>query len=66
MALHNFIRESAMSDADFDMVDANENFVDPSVPLSSQENNATNEQTDDDNYMNQLRDWIADGLFSRS
>ena len=60
MALHNFIRESKISDRDFDMCDYDENYVPLPVPRS--QGIGTNES--DSAVMNQFRDWVADGLWS--
>ena len=60
MALHNFIRESKITDIDFDMCDHDENYVPLAVPRS--QGIGTNES--DSTVMNQLRDWVADGLWS--
>lgn len=38
MALHNFIRASALSDEEFDRCDLDENYVPPARPSSSQPN----------------------------
>ena len=66
MALHNFIRDSFLRDADFDLVDHDENYV-PFVEGSSFDGNVSNVcHGDEDRNMNEFRDWIADGLFSRS
>lgn len=66
MALHNFIRESAQADKEFDRCDHDENYVPLAEASSSQGNIANTRQGDEDQNMNQFRDWIADGLFSRS
>jgi hypothetical protein len=66
MALHNFIRESAMMDDDFDMCDHDENYIPLSGASSSQGNRDNPRDGDEDQNMNQFRDWIADGLFSRA
>src|SRR5688572_24600737 len=66
MALHNFIRESAMMDEDFDMCDHDENYIPLSGASSSQGNRDNPRDGDEDQNMNQFRDWIADGLFSRA
>ena len=60
MALHNFIRESKISDIDFDKCDHDENYVPLAVPRS--QGIGTNES--DSAVMNQFRDWVADGLWS--
>ncbi|XP_022685030.1 uncharacterized protein LOC101756042 isoform X3 [Setaria italica] len=53
-------------DADFDLVDHDENYV-PFCEGSSSQGNVSNiHHGDEDQTMNQFRDWIADGLFSRS
>lgn len=63
MALHNFIRASAMPDEDFDMCDLDEYFV-PGAPSASQPNIDAQTLPEDRN-MNQFRDSIADGLYFR-
>jgi hypothetical protein len=68
MAIHNFIRESAMTDEEFDMCDRDENYI-PVVQegaSASQGNGTSTYFGDGDHDMNQFRDWIVDGLFSRS
>ena len=67
MAVHNFIRESALADTDFDMCDQDENYVPMAEASSSSQGNRRRiRQGDQDRNMNQFRDWIADGLFRRS
>jgi len=66
MALHNFIRQSGMMDDLFDLCDQDENYDPNGEASSSQANNANRCQGDEDQHMNQFRDWIANGLFSRS
>jgi hypothetical protein len=63
MALHNFIRESAVADEDFDKCDNDETYVPEPEGLSSQGNIGNTRDGDEDQNMNQFRDWIADGLF---
>jgi len=58
MALHNFIRESAMADADFERCDNDENFMPIPTVSSSQENG------DEEQGMNEFRDSIATALFN--
>jgi len=66
MAVHNFIRESALVDTDFDMCDQDEDYVPMAeASCSSQGNRRRIRQGDEDQNMNQFRDWIADGLFRR-
>ena len=66
MAVHNFIQESALVDTDFDMCDLDENYVPMAeASSSSQGNRRCIRQGDEDQNMNQFRDWIADGLFRR-
>jgi hypothetical protein len=63
MALHNFIRESAVADEDFDKCDCDENYV-PKPKVSSSHGNIGNTRDEDEHQnMNQFRDWITDGLF---
>jgi hypothetical protein len=65
-ALHNFIRESALADSDFDMCDCDDEYI-PLPEASSSQGNGTNPRHgDEDRTMNQFRDWIADGLFNRA
>ena len=66
MALHNFIRDSFLGDTDFDQVDHDENYVPFTEPSSSEANVANTRHGDEDQTMNQFRDWIANGLFSIS
>lgn len=61
LALHNFIRESAMVDEHFDMTDHDENYVPPLEASSSQGNIATTQHGDEDQNMNQFRDCLIDG-----
>ena len=66
MDLHNFIRQSAMADDDFEKSE-DEN-SDPVVNEGSQsvgENETSNNEEAEDPNMNQFRDWIADGLYDR-
>jgi hypothetical protein len=66
MALHNFIRQSGMMDDLFDLCDQDENY-DPNDKITSSTANRTNTRHgDEDLHMNQFRDSIANGLFSRS
>ena len=59
MALHNFIRESALQDVDFDMCDEDEDYVpDVGEPSSSHSTTPGMEEGD----MNAFRDSIADAL----
>jgi len=64
MALHNFIRESAMADADFDMCDRDENYVPMPVPSSSQRSEANNYLCDEEGDMNAFCDNLATALFA--
>lgn len=64
MALHNFIRESAMSDADFDMCDHDENYMAIPMASSSHPGGGTSGLGDDDNDMNAFRDSLANALFA--
>jgi hypothetical protein len=57
MTLHNFIRESAMADGDFEMCDNDENYI------SIQSNNLFEEDGDEEQGMNAFRDNIANALF---
>jgi hypothetical protein len=57
MPLHNFIRESAMVDADFEMCDDDEN----NIPI--QNNNLFEEDCEEAQGMNIFRDNIANVLF---
>lgn len=63
MALHNFIRESALGDEDFDMCDQDENYQ--PMPFSSQARVVSNHLGDEDGNMNTFRDHLADALFAR-
>jgi hypothetical protein len=62
MAIHNFIRESALPDTEFDMCDQDENYV----PMAEARRRRSIRPGDEDPCMNLFRDWIADGLFRRS
>lgn len=64
MALHNFIRESAMADADFDMCDRDENYMPISTACSSQQSGANSQLADEDEDMNVFRDNLANALFA--
>lgn len=66
MALHNFIRESAMTDRDFDMCDCNEDYMPMSASSSSHQSGANTQVADEDQDMNAFRDSIANALFARS
>ena len=55
-----------MGDEDFDLFDNDENYVPFTEPSSSEANVDNTRHGDEDQTMNQFRDWIADGLFSRS
>lgn len=66
MALHNFVRENDKKDWDFERCDEDENYVPPEEPPSSQANGASTRHGEEDRSMNRFRDWIADGLYSRS
>jgi hypothetical protein len=58
MVLHNFIRESAIVDADFKRCDNDKNFIPIPAVYSSQENG------DEEQGMNEFRDSIATALFN--
>ena len=60
MAAHNFIRESKISDTDFDLCDQDENYV----PLHARSSNGNATDERDSAMMNQFQDWVADGLWS--
>jgi hypothetical protein len=63
MVFHNFIRESSLTDSDFDMCDRDDDYV-PLAEASSSQGNGTNpHHGDEDRTIHQFRDWIADGLF---
>ena len=62
MAIHNFIRESALPDTKFDMCDQDENYN----PMPEARRRRSTRHADEDPSMNEFRDWIADGLFRRS
>jgi len=64
MALHNFIRQSAMSDVDFDLCDADENYMPFMGSSSSEPSGANNHLGDEDQDMNAFRDNIANALFA--
>jgi hypothetical protein len=58
MALHNFIRESAIADADIERCDNDENYMPIPQVYSSQENG------DEEQDMNEFCDSIATALFN--
>jgi hypothetical protein len=66
MAIHNFIRESAVADMDFDLCDSHENFVPMAQPSTSQQYVQNTHAGEEDRDMNAFRDEIANGLFNRS
>jgi hypothetical protein len=59
-ALHNFIRESSLTDVDFDMCDRDENYM--PFPMSKRRHS---ELGDEDEDMNVFRDNIANALVAR-
>ena len=66
MALHNFIKNSAMADEDFDRCDQDKNYVPlAEASSSSQRNRGSTREGEEYHNMNPFRDSIADGLFSR-
>ena len=65
MALHNFVRENDKKDRDSERCDEDENYNPLEEPSSSQANGASTTHADEDQNMNQFRDWIADGLYAR-
>ena len=62
MALHNFIRESRITDREFDMCDANANYF-PMPPQSSQQNWQEDKPLIEDTNMNAFREELAYALF---
>jgi len=66
MTLHNFIRQSSMMDDLFDLYDQDENYISIEEEISTQATRGTARFGDEDENMNQFRDWIANGLFIRS
>ncbi|EEE58803.1 hypothetical protein OsJ_10354 [Oryza sativa Japonica Group] len=60
MALHNFIRDSKLSDEEFDLCDNDENYM----PMPSSQGNASH-MGDEDGDANAFRDSIADALFAK-
>ena len=65
MALHNFIRESAIADEEFDRCDRNENYM-PTPNESSLEPRGGNRRGgSEDHNMNTFRDSITNALFAR-
>ena len=65
LALHSFIRESAMTDADFDMCDCDENCM-PFVMSGSSESSGVNSQLgDEDEDTNVFMDNIANALVAK-
>jgi hypothetical protein len=72
MAIHNFIRDSALANDEFDRCDQDENYVPEVEGVASSchangahQNGASTRQVDEDQNMNQFQDWIANGLLSR-
>ena len=66
MALHNFIRHSGMMNDLFDLCDQDENYNPNEERTSSQATGGNTHYGDEDENMNQFRDWIANDLFTRS
>jgi hypothetical protein len=66
MALHNFVRDNDKKDKDFGRCDEDENYVPLEEPSTSQANGASTRHGEEDQSMNQFRNWIADGLYSGS
>lgn len=67
MVIHNFIRESALPHVEFDKCDQDQNYMlEVEGAYGHRRNRASNCLMDDDQNMNQFRDFIANGLFSRS
>src|SRR6266498_1933685 len=64
MALHNFIRESAMADHDFDMCDCDEEYMPIPASSPSQPSGANSHLGDEDQDMNVFRDNLATALFA--
>jgi hypothetical protein len=66
MALHNFIRQSGMMDDLFHLCDEDENY-DPNDEETAGTSIRTETQPgNEDESMIEFRDWIANGLISRS
>jgi hypothetical protein len=72
MAIHNFIRDSALANDEFDRCDQDENYVPEVEGVASSchangahQNGASTRQVDEDQNMNQFQDWIVNGLLSR-
>jgi hypothetical protein len=68
MALHNFIKDSAIADRDFELVDEDKKFI-PMIEASTDYGGEIAQDGDkilqEDINMNLLRDEIANRLFSR-
>jgi hypothetical protein len=62
LALHSFIHESAMTDADFDMCDCDENYMPFAMFGSSESSGANSQLGDEDEDMNVFTDNIANAL----
>ncbi|XP_062230104.1 protein ALP1-like [Phragmites australis] len=60
MTLHNFIRDSVMSDEDFDMCDQDENYM----PIPSQGSGENSELGEEEGDMNIFRDNLANALYA--
>ena len=66
MELRNFIRETAMEDADIEKCDCDENYIPIPEPSSSRQSCLNTHVGDEDQKMNAFRDYIANnGLFAR-
>jgi hypothetical protein len=61
MALHNFIRESALSDQEFDKCDEDENYM-PMPSQNPSDQSIDNNQLGHDTDMNVFRDSICNAL----
>ena len=65
MALHNFIRESAIAEADFDGCDRDENNMPMPEEPSSEPKGGNRHGSGEDHNMNTFCDNIANALFAR-
>ena len=65
MSLHNFIRESAIVDEEFDRCDHDENYMPMPNESSSEPRGGSRHGGSEDHNMNTFRDSITNALFAR-
>jgi hypothetical protein len=66
MALHNFIRQSGFMDELFDICDRDETFDPNDEETSGTSSRPSSAIPDEDEQMNEFREWIANGLYARN